>query len=55
MRKVVLTSLAIGVSLMLSRQASAQSTPPAQAAPPAYGESINLEKAKKAAAAAADK
>jgi len=54
MRKVVLTSLAIGVSLMLSGQASAQSTPPAQAAPLAYGESINLETAKKAAAAAAD-
>jgi glc operon protein GlcG len=55
MRKVVLTSLAIGAALMLAGQARAQSAPPAPAAPPlAYGESINIETAKKAAAAAAE-
>ena len=55
MRKVILTSLAIGAALMLSGQARAQSAPPAPAAAPmAYGEPVNLETAKKAAAAAAD-
>jgi glc operon protein GlcG len=54
MRKVILTSLAIGATLMLSGQAQAQSAPPAPAAPMAYGESINIETAKKAAAAAAE-
>jgi uncharacterized protein GlcG (DUF336 family) len=53
---MVLTSLAIGAALMLSGQARAQSAPPAApaAAPPAYGETINIETAKKAAAAAAE-
>jgi glc operon protein GlcG len=55
MRKMVLTSLAIGAALLLSGQARAQSAPPAApAAPMAYGEPINIETAKKAAAAAAE-
>jgi uncharacterized protein GlcG (DUF336 family) len=55
MRKIVLTSLAIGAALMLSGQASAQPAPPAPAAaPPPYGETVNGETAKKAAAAAAE-
>jgi uncharacterized protein GlcG (DUF336 family) len=53
MRKIVLTSLAIGAVFMLSGQARAQSAPPAPAAaPPPYGETVNLEQAKKAVAAA---
>jgi glc operon protein GlcG len=53
MRKLVLTSLAIGAVFMLPGQARAQSAPPAPAAaPPPYGETVNLEQAKKAVAAA---
>lgn len=51
MRRLVLTSLAIGAALMLSGLAHAQ--PAAPAAPPPYGETLNIETAKKAAAAAA--
>ena len=55
MRKVVLTSLAVGAALMLAGQARAQSAPPAPAAPPPpYGETLNSETAKKAAAAAVE-
>jgi uncharacterized protein GlcG (DUF336 family) len=50
MRKAILTSLAIGGALLLAQQAHAQSAPPAP--PPNYGETINTETAKKAAAGA---
>ena len=48
MRKAVLTSLAAAAAILLSAQAYAQ----APAAPPGYGETINIEQAKKAAGAA---
>jgi len=48
MRKAVLTSLAIGVAVLFAAEARAQAPAP----PPPYGEAINSETAKKAAAAA---
>jgi uncharacterized protein GlcG (DUF336 family) len=51
MRKAVLTSLAVSAAILLSAQAHAQA-PAAPPAPPAYGEPISVEQAKKAAAAA---
>lgn len=48
MRKAMLTSLAIGAAVLLAADAGAQAPP----APPAYGETLNIETAKKAAAAA---
>lgn len=56
MRKLVVTSIALCAAIITS-QAIAQAPPapaPAPAPPPAYGETINLEQAKKAAAAAQD-
>ena len=46
MRKAILTSLAIGATMLLAVEAHAQ------AGPPAYGETISAETAKKAATAA---
>ena len=52
MRKLIVTSVAL-CAAALATQAIAQAPPaPAAAPPPAYGEMINLEQAKKAAAAA---
>jgi uncharacterized protein GlcG (DUF336 family) len=48
MRRVVLLSLLLGASLVASPVLAQQAPPP----PPAYGEQIDLESAKKAAAAA---
>lgn len=54
MRKLVVTSVAL-CAAVLTTQAIAQAPPaPAPAPPPAYGETVNLEQAKKAAAAAQD-
>jgi uncharacterized protein GlcG (DUF336 family) len=47
MRQSILASLAVSAALLFAAEARAQS------GPPAYGESINLEQAKKAVAAAA--
>jgi glc operon protein GlcG len=56
MRKLIVTSIAL-CAAVLATQAIAQAPPapaPAAAPPPAYGETVNLEQAKKAAAAAQD-
>src|SRR5712671_5649393 len=56
MRKLIVTSVAL-CAAVLATQAIAQAPPapaPAAAPPPAYGETVNLEQAKKAAAAAQD-
>ena len=56
MRKLIVTSIAL-CAAVLATQAIAQAPPapaPAPAPPPAYGETVNLEQAKKAAAAAQD-
>ena len=53
MRKILLTSAAMATAMLLSANVNAQApapTPPAP--PPGYGETINLEQAKKAADAA---
>lgn len=48
MRKVLLSSLALSTALLFAADARAQAPAP----PPAYGDTINLEQAKKAADAA---
>jgi uncharacterized protein GlcG (DUF336 family) len=56
MRKLIVSSVAL-CAAVLTTQAIAQAPPapaPAPAPPPAYGETVNLEQAKKAAAAAQD-
>ena len=53
MRKALLTSLAICGALLLASAAHAQApASPPPAPPPGYGDTINIEQAKKAAAAA---
>lgn len=52
MRNAVITSLAVSAAILFSAQAYAQAPATPPPAPPAYGETINIEQAKKAAAAA---
>jgi uncharacterized protein GlcG (DUF336 family) len=52
MRKALLTSLALGAALVVAADTRAQAPASPPPAPPAYGETINLEQAKKAADAA---
>ena len=53
MRRVMFISLLVGAALAATPVlAEMAAPPPAPAGPPAYGEQINIEQAKKAAAAA---